>query len=59
VELSKKNGPYNLKVLFNAKTPMSMNENEEQGEESEEGSGDFSEISVFINKNGSDKWLCA
>lgn len=36
VELSKKNGSHNLRILFNAKTPASFDENEEQTEEEQQ-----------------------
>ena len=60
VELAKTSGPYNLRVLFNAKTPMGSNENQEEGqEEGQEGEyEDMTELVAYINKNGTDKWLC-
>lgn len=48
MELSKKNGPYNLRIIFNAKTPASFEE-DEQGEQEQE-QADFAEIMAYINK---------
>lgn len=58
VELSKKNGPYELRVLFNAKTPSLPEEGEQQQEEEmQEDNQDYTDVSVYIKKAGNDKWL--
>ena len=36
IELARKNGPYNLRLLFNAKTPMSMDQDASENPQSPE-----------------------
>ncbi len=63
VELSRKNGEYNLKVLFNARSPSTEDAqedgNQQQQEEQQDFNDDYSEVSVYINKNGQSKWMVA
>lgn len=59
----RKNGDYNLRVLFNARSPSADDQPEEGQQNPEEQDQDFnddySEVSVYINKNGQSKWMCA
>lgn len=60
VELAKKSGVYNIRVLFQAKTPISQEnqEGEEQQQQEEGGEDtDYGEITAFIKKDGSSKWF--
>ena len=59
VELEKNQGPYSLRLLFNAKTPMSAEENpdEQQGEEDMQ-EPDYTDLAIYIKKQGASKWLC-
>lgn len=59
VELEKSSQQYNIKIIFHAKTPMSTEDQDEQMEgEQEEDNGDYTDLIVYINKNGSSKWMC-
>ena len=55
MELSKNAQPYELKVIFNAKTPMTA-ENDGQQEEEEMNQDQF-EVHLFMKKQNSSKWM--
>ncbi len=62
IMLSKSNGPYQLRLLFNARTPLSQDTQEDQQNQNPDmdqpGDEDYAEISAYVSKDGK-KWLCA